>query len=315
MKRYLFLTILALTVSVPLLTRSQANLARELSGRILLQVEKNGEAWYVNPQDFKRYYLGRPSDALNLMKELGIGITNEQLNKIPLGLINYSDQDSDDDGLSDNFEIAIGTNKNSKDSDLDGYDDKTEVLNDYNPLGQGKFLSDTDFLKSKLGVIFLQTEKNGEAWYVEPISKKRYYLGRPADAFAAMRSFGLGIAEKNIPQISIGYLDLASSSPITDTDSERKIIEATASAIRTNNSELAQSYFTDDIKNIVNYTINFLDDEGRLTLANVLSSSVLTSTAATKKVYTAEVYFNSDKHLIPFTLVRQIDGNWKMANL
>lgn len=38
-------------------------LPERLTGRILLQVESHGEAWYVNQTNLKRYYLGRPSDA------------------------------------------------------------------------------------------------------------------------------------------------------------------------------------------------------------------------------------------------------------
>jgi len=57
-------------------------LAQKLKGKILLQVEENGEAWYVFPADLKRYYLGRPIDALNLMKKIGLGITNNNLAKI-----------------------------------------------------------------------------------------------------------------------------------------------------------------------------------------------------------------------------------------
>ncbi len=51
-------------------------LADSLSGKILLQVEENGEAWYVNPQTKTRYYMGRPADAFALMQELGLGISN-----------------------------------------------------------------------------------------------------------------------------------------------------------------------------------------------------------------------------------------------
>lgn len=45
----------------------------ELDGLILLQVEEHGEAWYVYPEDSKRYYLGRPKDAFSIMRELGLG--------------------------------------------------------------------------------------------------------------------------------------------------------------------------------------------------------------------------------------------------
>lgn len=54
---------------------SAQSLASELSGRILLQVEQNGEAWYVVPSIEKRVYLGRPSDALNVMQTYGLGIS------------------------------------------------------------------------------------------------------------------------------------------------------------------------------------------------------------------------------------------------
>ena len=46
------------------------NFANGQKGRILLQVENNGEAWYVNPDDSKRYFLGRPADALKLLADL-----------------------------------------------------------------------------------------------------------------------------------------------------------------------------------------------------------------------------------------------------
>ncbi|MEK9152168.1 MAG: C25 family cysteine peptidase, partial [Patescibacteria group bacterium] len=49
------------------------------------------------------------------------------------------------------------------------------------------------FLQFAKGKIFLQVESRGEAFYVYPDDKKRYYLGRPADAFAVMRQLGLGV--------------------------------------------------------------------------------------------------------------------------
>jgi len=46
------------------------------SGKIYLQVQANGEAWYVNPADGKRHYLGRPDDAFMVMREFSLGISN-----------------------------------------------------------------------------------------------------------------------------------------------------------------------------------------------------------------------------------------------
>ena len=55
-----------------------STLASQLSGKILLQVESKGEAWYVNPQDSKAYYLGKPDDAYNLMRSLSRGISEKE---------------------------------------------------------------------------------------------------------------------------------------------------------------------------------------------------------------------------------------------
>lgn len=59
-------------------------LITRLKGRILLQVEGNGEAWYVNPTTGKRHYLRDGTAAYELMRSLGLGITNADLNKIPV---------------------------------------------------------------------------------------------------------------------------------------------------------------------------------------------------------------------------------------
>lgn len=58
---------------------------KRLSGMILLDVEQNGEAYYIYPTDLKKYYLGRPADAFRIMRELSLGITNIDLANIPIG--------------------------------------------------------------------------------------------------------------------------------------------------------------------------------------------------------------------------------------
>ncbi len=59
-------------------------LAARLSGRILLSVEEQGEAWYVYPVDQRRYRLGRPSEAFEAMRNLGLGISAVDLERIPV---------------------------------------------------------------------------------------------------------------------------------------------------------------------------------------------------------------------------------------
>ena len=55
---------------------NKAEAAISLKGRILLQVQDKGQAWYVNPLDNRRYYLGRPDDAFLVMRSLGLGVSN-----------------------------------------------------------------------------------------------------------------------------------------------------------------------------------------------------------------------------------------------
>ncbi len=51
--------------------------AAGLSGRIFLQVQDKGQAWYIYPVDSKRYYLGRPDDAFSIMRKLGLGVSEK----------------------------------------------------------------------------------------------------------------------------------------------------------------------------------------------------------------------------------------------
>ncbi len=52
-----------------------------LKGKILLQVESVGEAWWLNPDDKKRYFLGRPSDTWRTIQDKGIKITSDEMIK------------------------------------------------------------------------------------------------------------------------------------------------------------------------------------------------------------------------------------------
>ncbi len=139
-----------------------ATLAQTLSGRILLDVQNKGEAWYVDPSTQERYFLGRPTDAFAVMRKLGVGINNANFQKI----------------------AQAGTTAKG----------------------------DLNLTKKLSGKIILEVEKKGEAWYVNPVDLKKYYLGKPADAFAVMRKLGLGIKSTDLAKIPRDQKDDAANS-------------------------------------------------------------------------------------------------------
>ncbi|MEK7648685.1 MAG: hypothetical protein AAB400_02070 [Patescibacteria group bacterium] len=150
--KYLFLTLSIMFAFACAHTANAAQLKDTFSGRILLQVQEKGKAWYIDPLTRTRAYLGKPSDAFRVMRELGLGISNANLEKIS----------ASEDSAVRNRSFAL------------------------------KFA----------GRILLQVEEHGEAWYVNPIDLKRYFLGRPSDAFTVMRGQGLGISNDNINKIA-----------------------------------------------------------------------------------------------------------------
>lgn len=60
-----------------------ADLVNRLNGTILLQVEDAGKAWYVRPDDGRRYYLADGTAAYQMMRSFGLGITDSDLATIP----------------------------------------------------------------------------------------------------------------------------------------------------------------------------------------------------------------------------------------
>ena len=306
--------LLLIIILIPLQLFATDDFTKNLVGRILLQVESLGEAWYVNPFDLKKYYLGRPTDAFDIMQKLSMGITDTDLNKIPIGLITYSDNDNDNDGLSNRLEIALGTNTEKSDTDNDGYNDKLEIENNYNPLGDGLMLIDKNFTDQQAGKILLQTEKSGEAWYVNPLDLKRYYLGRPTDAFEIMRELSLGITNNNLSNIVVGSI---TSEPPSQPKSPSQVLSAAADAIRAKNKALAASYFIPQMQNTVEYNMGNMSDESILALGNILSGSALTNSTDSEKIYSNDVYFSLGCQYVhlDFIIKKQDDGSWLLTNL
>lgn len=326
-KIFLFLILfLAITSSNNFLSAQEISLGEKLSGKILLQTESRGEAWYVSTSNHKRYYLGRPTDAFYIMRHLGDGITNENLEKIPIGLNNTDNKDSDHDGLEDKLEIAIGTDPQNKDTDGDGYNDYLEIINNFNPKGIGLLNIDKNFSAKVSGRIFIQTEKNGEAWYINPSNQKRYYLGKPTDAFQIMQELSIGITNDNLALIPISSSTEQKNAIDTNNsinaytnknNNSQNVINLAASAIRAKNKVLAASYFIPEMKNAIYYNLENMSDESILALSNILSDATLTKSNSTEIVYTDNVYFSLGDQTVPlkFIIKKQTNGDWLLTNL
>lgn len=55
--------------------------------------------------------------------------------------------------------------------------------------------------RALIGKILLKVEDSGKAYYLDPRDRKLYYLGRPSEAFAVIRSRGLGISNADLAKI------------------------------------------------------------------------------------------------------------------
>ncbi|PLX27862.1 hypothetical protein C0583_01335 [Candidatus Parcubacteria bacterium] len=60
-------------------------LKNRLIGKIVLQIEENGEAFYISPQDRGVHYLQNGAEAYRIMREQGLGITNTDLSALSEG--------------------------------------------------------------------------------------------------------------------------------------------------------------------------------------------------------------------------------------
>lgn len=63
-------------------TTEALTLIQRLKGRILLQVEGAGQAYYINPVSKLIYYLSNGSDAFNIMRNTGLGISESDYNTL-----------------------------------------------------------------------------------------------------------------------------------------------------------------------------------------------------------------------------------------
>lgn len=70
--------------------RSSLTMRRNVKGKIFLQVQAHGEAYYVCPKDLTLRYLQNGAAAYQVLRSCSLGITNANLSLIPLGSLDSS---------------------------------------------------------------------------------------------------------------------------------------------------------------------------------------------------------------------------------
>lgn len=142
------------------------------------------------------------------------------LRKSPVHLVQVPEIDSDDDGISDIAEMAVGTNPDVKDTDGDGLSDYSEVQQDLDPLG-GR-VPPTGVLSSLL--------VKGEANHI--IVNGATGVDERYTAFVATGSYGVSIvdATRVSQPLVLGELDLLGDSTDIDVDSRLGIAAVAANS-------------------------------------------------------------------------------------
>lgn len=152
-----------------------------------LRQASEGQTELINKYQEFRVQLGTAdANIYSFLLNFSTGVSSDDIAKIPLAEYNFGGEDTDGDGLSDIIEESFGTSKDNRDSDGDGYTDKEELLNGYDPMGVSSLPLDPAFVDDTSGLILIQAEQNGEAWYISPKDGKRYFLGRPVEVLAAI---------------------------------------------------------------------------------------------------------------------------------
>ena len=149
-------------------------LTARLKGKILLQTEQNGEAWYIDPVTGQKFYLSDGNSAYQALKAFGLGATDNTIDSIPMGT------------------TATGTATSTP----------SIPTVPKKPITPGH-------LKPLEGKILLQVQQHGEAWYIH--DGKRFYLKDGSHAYEIMRKLALGIKNTDLHAIPTGTLSTDST--------------------------------------------------------------------------------------------------------
>lgn len=178
-KILLFFSTLALVFSFALTASAANSITNRLKGRLLLQVQQGGAIWYVNPSDSQKYSVTF-ANALNLFQNFALGITDNDLVKIPVNL----------ESIRPNL-----------DTDNDGYIDVVELVNGYDPYKPGdyKYMRDDKLANRLKGRLLLQVQQGGAIWYVDYTGTR--YSVRWDNLMDLFTRLALGITDKDLGEV------------------------------------------------------------------------------------------------------------------
>ncbi|MEZ7821074.1 MAG: hypothetical protein QMB51_02075, partial [Patescibacteria group bacterium] len=172
-------------------------------GKVLVETDNKSKIWYVDPLKKEKYPLNSESDAVDVMKKVGVGISNKDINRIKLPTSKYSNW------------------------------------------------RDYTFAKNLSGRIFVQVQDKGQAWYIDPINFRKYYLGSGKNALNILKSLSIKAKSSEINKIKTGTISLATVNPagisngIQDDKKEVIIVPDTKSlSLSVNNSNGASGSVT-----------------------------------------------------------------------
>lgn len=167
---------------------SDSQMGERLAGKLLLATEDKGRIYYVHKEDNKKYEVTF-GNLTNLFEDLALGISDVDLNAIPINPESVSDE---------------------VDSDGDGYTDKEEVINDYNPhvpsdpnnIGNDKMVFIEELADKLKGRILIQVDSSGQIWFMDQEGKRWQVTWE--NAMNLFNNLALGIIDQDLLKMSDG---------------------------------------------------------------------------------------------------------------
>ena len=213
-------------------------LANRMKGEILLQVQQHGEAWYVDPVKCRAIYMTNGPAAYEIMKYLGLGITNADLEKIQIGTI-------------ENI-TTLTTTPNTGDSKAEELVAEPEIIE---ISGNGKQISREFTLEQGLSIFKLSYKGNDESrkyfevWLLDSKGNKINLLANATKEFDGSKAVRIDTEGEYLLEVSSN-----DEWKITIEQPRPQNIENTNNIFFGNEQEATPIFYLDEGYNFFNFT-------------------------------------------------------------